>query len=77
MVKILIVLAVLVVIGVIVVTVLAASAPRRLATLDGHFRYDLATALIFGWWLSVIWLVIWALSWPARKLVSKKVTQNR
>lgn len=77
MVKILIVLLLLVAVGVIVITVLAAFSPKRLTDDKGQFRYDVATILIFFWWLSIVWLVVWCFSWPARKLVSKRITPDK
>jgi hypothetical protein len=63
------IVAVIILGGVIIVTLIAYFYPTRLTTRDGAFRYNLAGFVVFVWPLSLLVLLLWSLTWPARKLV--------
>jgi hypothetical protein len=58
-------------IGASIITILARVDSTKLIRPDMSFRYDVAILVIFLWPLSFLVLLIWLLTWPARRLIAK------
>lgn len=58
--------------GVIIVTAVTAVNPMKVVHRE-RYRYDLAFTIILLWPFSIFFFIGWAVTWPSRKLVARKV----